>query len=900
MKRKKKSAARKRREAQIRKERLAREVFLATSPIGKHINACSEGSYANDDELTNNGCIVFGLKGTDPVVSRNSTARIPVYITLRHDKGAEHWDEIICPRFPNLRNSLQDDNLFPATEAREEYGQFARTLKEVLSGDIATDIALRNLRKTEFAEWLCSGGVVTLRYRNRYSFAINVVNVFPYTVDAQGNIHLVGRCFNKGFLEGMPGDISKQFANFVKERDGVSESVVGGVAGLEQAFAAMNLPIYPVVFVKTDLEDTLGDEFFRYITFIPKLGSDSIVEVAVKRAIEINDVTVMMGNNVILHWNGKEQVSDRGTISIVGWKAPMEVRTFEEVMSSAGENISIKIIDSAGGRHEYSSGNDPFSVHIPAAQQTGIFQYEALFIDMGSTFSKMLAVGVDGETGEYEVDALGNDNKEHLKTSEFLKKFGLLSLMIDAMNDGSNVTERSESKIAELAVVFKKEMEKEPDRYALFLASAIKILARYYLEKFNKILDSVRWSFPKTRDGDFFNIVQAKVRNMIVGYTRQTGKSSFKLYPEHEALRLMFDSAIRSLAKQAHRAIQKYDENVARIGEKQSNLDAESRSKRDRYIENNKKSAIHFIHNWRIRSYANETADNEIEQHRSNAVRDKANEMSNLKSNSWYTNAYILWMLFENPHTIWGGGVFERMKHGFHGIANLFRNKGQGLHSLQSENAETTPSYGYLDAGGYSLDSVVVAKGDDIFELTRSFKAGGEQLLKKFCQCNSWDFTAEGVRKQVLLSISKGTYDNDDKFRKIASEVYGDYVEKFQKLVYCGGDRGVKAELWYLVLSGGVSVNSVFQILFNPILRRDTVGIDSADERVPDILKHEEFPAPKISSVFLYRFVEEIGCNITVSDLEVYKRIVMDQDHGRPCVTYDIVGGMLQDALSAQ
>ena len=843
--------------------------------------------------------VIFGLRSKDLVMSSVSVARIPVYITLRHDKSAEHWDEIICPRFPNLRNSLQDTKFFPDAGEREEYGLFAKTLNEVLSGDIVTAEALCNLESTEFSEWLCSGGMSEFRYRNRYSFVINVVNVFPYTVDVQGNIHFVGRCFNQEFLKSISGYISKQFLGFAENFTDVSESATHGSVGLQRSFAALNLPVFPAVFVKTDLEDTLGDEFFRYITFTPRLGSDSIVEIAVKSAVEIDEVSVMAGKNIILNWEGKELVTERGMISISEWKNPMPVQTFEKVVSSHGEDIILTVVDSLGRCHEYTLGKNPFSLNILPSQQEGVFQYEALFIDMGSTFSKMLAVGVDGECGKYKVSELSNDNKIYRKTSQFLEEYGLLPLLLEAMNNVPNLTKLSEPEIAQLAVTFKEKMAETPDIYARFLARAIKSLARHYLEKYNMILDSVRWSFPKTRKGNFFNKVQDKVRNMIVGYTRQTGELSFRLYPEHEALRLMFDSAIRSLSEQTHRAQKKYDESVVRIENVRSNKDTESRRWRDTYIANNTKSWWHWIDNGKIKKHANAVADSEIEQHRVSAARDKANEIKNLKSSNWYASGYILQMLFEKPNTTWASrsSVFKNLSAAIAIFTKHRSFKGSDLHKTQGEAAKSVPSYGYLDAGGYSLDSVVVDKGSDILELTRSFKTGGEQLLMKVCALYNMDFANENDRKLVLKSINNGIYDGDAKYGKIVAEVYRLYVEPFERFVFCGGNRGSRAELWYLVFSGGVSINSTFQRLFNPILRRDTVGINLNDEHLPDVLKQDEFASPKISSKFLYEFAENIGRDITIPDLEVFRRIVRDRDNGRPCETYDIVGGMLQDAL---
>ena len=220
-----------------------------------------------------------------------------------------------------------------------------------------------------------------------------------------------------------------------------------------------------------------------------------------------------------------------------------------------------------------------------------------------------------------------------------------------------------------------------------------------------------------------------------------------------------------------------------------------------------------------------------------------------------------------------------------------------------------------LDAGGYSLDSFVCSSAQRISDLTKSFEAGGEQLLKLIFEDRKKrnpDISEEAVR----AGITTGAYENDDSINNIFKTVYGDFANRFKERVFSKGtDSNAcmdSAHIWCLVFSGGVSNNVALRRLFQPLITPEDCkpsasiwfGLRAWDlKSYPKDIKEVAFSSvpievPILSSPILYQMIGEILKRNNSSVLSLFKRIVEDpSDDNKPCCHYDIVGGMLQDRL---
>jgi hypothetical protein len=416
-------------------------------------------------------------------------------------------------------------------------------------------------------------------------------------------------------------------------------------------------------------------------------------------------------------------------------------------------------------------------------------------------------------------------------------------------------------------------MADNPERYADFLAEAIKSLARHWLEE-NTILDSVCWSFPQMdkRPGDFFGEVEKTVREKIAGYVRKTGGDSFRLYPEHEALRCMFDAPIGAIAKQALAAGKTIDGKYREIDQ--------DRTARDKVIIQDRDARLQklgFLSSLFKSSGIHKQANRELEDSSSKARQEKDETM----------RSYSDW--FET------GLLFLRL--------------------LDSDLRGELPR-AYVDAGGYSLDSVVRWDGADsgdgsIQELTKSFACGGEQIVKLIHEHQGTENPTDKDDRRVRDGLKTQTYNMDGWFQKILASVYGEYTMLFKRLIHCNGlplfgISRLKPQLGFMVFSGGVSRNKEFLKLFTPKLASATLGMDKWGrqygwgEVIPPALLKPSIESPKISSIFLFNLAKEILQDNTNETLAVFQRIVKHPDNGEPCETFDIVGGMLQNELRTQ
>lgn len=816
--------------------------------------------------------VALGIKYSEEpqVIHQNE---VEVRIFLRHDKTSDHWAGIECARFGNLASSLMDAVSTSCDVPQDE--PFREMLKEILAEKDATSETLRRVNDTAFADWLCRCAFQrqSTIHRGHFTFRIRIVNQFPLTEEG-GCIQFVSQAFQKNaekhILLQAPSQIIKKIRNFRDEWNGRKLTEV--TMGINEAFCALSLPVHDSEFGITDIDETRGDDSFRYIAIELGLGCDTIVRLVAKQSLDICGLAISLYGREILKWSGKWHLPPREEIAIKCMDAPLRVADFIDALTCGLQSFTIAVF-MAGGKvfKQYEQGMGDTSVLSVAIHGHGgkvNVKYASLFIDMGSTFSKMLIVETD-KTGRLQPSSIRSESKCYEPTAKFLSTRHLDDSFRNAMKmpPGADVTDNE-------IVLFKRRMSGEPEKFAGFLSEAVRRLARYYFECCDVILDSVSWSFPKTGrcPNSFFVDVEKVVRREIVGYTRKNGEGAFRLYPEHEALRLMFDFAIKGIAHQAEYADRRYEQKTA-LSEK-NRLEANNMAEKDRetILKDNRKSGFFgFWRNQEAKLKAYIMTRKLIRESNERATQEKQEAFSELMSLKWRTDALLL---------LW-----------------CAKKQGAG-HG----------SFVFIDAGGYSLDSVAEVDGVPLEWLTRSFEAGGEELIRQICCHLKFEYDNHS-REIVRTGLAKGSYCDERWFSDVFSEVYGQYAAEFKERILSGDGKEKKKEIDYMVLSGGVANNEMFRGLFTPKLLQSHIGIfEELGEKTPLPLRKATLDAPKLSTKSLFSLVKEISEDYGINDasLDVFRRVATDTvrdernllSDGEPCEKFDVVGGMLQDAIA--
>lgn len=831
----------------------------------------------NSDDLA----IALGLKSFQ--ISTKDHEIIPetidVDIFLRHDKISDHWAGIDCDRFKGIASVLSDIIRTGKVSEELQNETFLVFLKEVLSENDATYETLQGITNPDFAKWLCriAFSEYNAIHRGHFTFKVNVINQFPVVAE-NGRISFVSRIFQEKVFKKLSqarGDVeTKKILDAIKRFrdrwDNASEEDAGSLA---DDFKSLSLPVFDSSFGLTDIDETKGDDVFRYVVVEPGIGSDTILRAVAKGDVTIKNVSMFLGQEEVLNWNGEWRLRSREEFSFPSPLCPWDVDSYDSVVNSVTNeahcSIHIELVSNSLKKkkvYEFSGRDtDVFSLSIGPETKNGTIGYADIFVDMGSTYSKILRVRTDKD-GMPLFQSIDQNSKQHSETISFLNQYGLTDLVASSMSI-SNAETLCKTDI----VKFKSKMASRPDLYSNFLSEAIKRIARICV-KDNIIINSVHWSFPKTADcaADFFDNVQQQVRQNIAGYTRASIQDAFCLRPEHEALRYMFDVPISRIAQHAKNAKSRLLDAIEGIwidrNKRHEEIDAEAA----KYVEDNRRRgflAAITAHNLRMRSRANrEAADKKSKI--SEAAKDKISAAENDYNNQEWIGTGIL------------------------------------LLHLLKDDLSKKPAYGYVDAGGYSLDSVVRnAAGVDINGLTQSFEAGGERLRQAVAEriVHIKKPTSE-QNAMILKSLKEGVYDKEEEFSKILEDIYGEYVKLFKQTFRCESRRGQRPignqELGYMVFSGGVANNSAFQALFDPELTTETLQMETDDSSMPLQLRTDKIKSPKISSAFLCGLISQIIAKMTDERLAVFKRIVTHHDTGKPCEIYDIVGGMFFHAIS--
>lgn len=841
----------------------------------------SKGTESADRMKMNYGdfAIALGIKPKEIIDANVPTGdALELNVFLRHDKSSDHWAGLDCARFKDIAHGLS--NIIRRHKLPKELQNqiFLEFLNEILSENDATYETLQGINNPDFSRWLCKLAFCEYNaiQRDHFTFKLTIINQFPVIAE-NGKICFVGRIFQKWFCKKLrQAHIEPQILDAIEQFHnrwyGAWEE---DTASLTENFRSLSLPIYDTIFGLTDIDETKGDDLFRYIVLEPGLGADTTLRTIAKENLTINHVSVYLGRKEVLNWNCERHLRAREETLLSNPQDPWDISAYENIIHGGACRILISGVSNSGKwEKEYDlRGKDQevFSLSIGSENKSRAFVYADIFVDMGSTYSKMLTIRLNKDD-RLSFQSINQNCKQHCETISFLNRYGLTDLVASLMSIQKDA-------ILEKAVIvdFKKRMACDPDSYSKFLSEAIKRIARIYIKE-DVIINSVCWSFPKTPHcaNEFFSNVEREVRQNIIGYTHASNQEAFQLYPEHEALRYMFDAPIKSIAKQARESkvklLKAIDTIRANRNKQHENVDKKTEIEIKEKTKEGFWAALRFV-NARMRKKLKKKADDEKA-----SITEKAREEMDALNESFNKQEWI------------ATGILL-------------------LHLLQDNSISSAFSYGYVDAGGYSLDSVVrAASGRDILGLTRSFEAGGERLLAAVAEkiVHLKNPTNEEKAK-ILKSLKDGAYDDDKEFSSLLEDIYGEYINLFRKTFLCGrkvsddvgrskGEQeqsSGKQELGYMVFSGGVANNSAFQDLFNPELTNETLQIKNDDPFVPLQLKTTRIQSPKISSESLYRLVSQINLDVTDETLEVFRRIVTHHDTGKPCEIYDVVGGML-------
>lgn len=835
-------------------------------------------SLSNYDEKNYNLAVALGLKPALASVEGHTTntTSIKLDVFLRHDKTSDHWAGIDCDRFKNIASVLS--NIIRTHKIPEELqnAAFLSFINEVLSENDATYETLQGLTNPNFAKWLCriAFSEYDAIHRGHFTFNVNIINQFPVVAE-NGRIGFVSRIFQEEFSKKLSYPQSdadrKIILDAVKRfHDRWNNAWEKDAGLLTKDFKSLSLPIYDSVFGLTDIDETKGDDLFRYVVLEPRIGSDTIIRAVAKDNLTIRKVSIHLGQKEVLKWNGEWHLRSREEFSFSNPLCCWDVDSFVSALKGANCSIHIEVMSNLHKKEKVyeipGKKQEVFSLSLRPETKSVAFGYTDVFVDMGSTYSKLLRIRTNKD-GILMFQSIDQNCKQHSETISFLNQYGLTDLVASSMS-----IPNAETLCKADIVKFKSKMASSPELYSNFLSEAIKRIARICIKE-NIIINSIHWSFPRTANcaTDFFDNVQQQVRQNIAGYARASTHDAFRLYPEHEALRYMFDAPISRIAQHAKNSKCRLLDTIERIridrNKRLEEIDAEAA----KYVEDNTKRgfwAAITLHNRRMKNRANRDAAAEKAEISDAAKKEIKTAEDDYNNQEWIGTGILL------------------------------------LHLLQ-DNLSDKLAYGYVDAGGYSLDSVVRGVSGDIHVLTQSFEAGGEQLWRAVAEkmLHIKHPTSE-QRAIIIKSLKEGTYDNAKEFSEILEDIYGEYVKLFKQTFLCGvksSDKqksNVKQELGYMVFSGGVANNSAFQSLFDPELTNETLQIKNNDSSIPIQLRTDKVKSPKISSAFLCRLISQINVEVIDEKLEIFRRIVTHHDTGKPCEIYDIVGGMFFDAIS--
>lgn len=164
----------------------------------------------------------------------------------------------------------------------------------------------------------------------------------------------------------------------------------------------------------------------------------------------------------------------------------------------------------------------------------------SLFVDMGSTYSKMLTVTSAGEPGQAEA-----------RTVERIKQLNLKSYSEEEMTRtftavGPVLTPLFEEKY-DLAAFDKRRLSTlNEESLIAWLADAVGRFAAYLAAK-EQCLGVVAWSFPAI-ESTKLKLKFDEISDKVTELTRHCAGGKFVLLPEHEALRFRFQHALHRLS----------------------------------------------------------------------------------------------------------------------------------------------------------------------------------------------------------------------------------------------------------------------------------------------------------------------------------------------------------------
>lgn len=193
-----------------------------------------------------------------------------------------------------------------------------------------------------------------------------------------------------------------------------------------------------------------------------------------------------------------------------------------------------------------------------------------------------------------------------------------------------------------------------------------------------------------------------------------------------------------------------------------------------------------------------------------------------------------------------------------------------------------------LDGGGYSLDAYCVdSKGERFLPLTGSFKCGGEALVNRY-------YEELKKTRDVKIGIVRTNIFNDNLtnlalFKEKLNEVYHEPIDCIKDDAFpLGYKKGCKNSI--LILSGQVFKNQHLADLFK---EANNFGVVLSTQRLYEALA--------------FFFEENGGAPIgwkPSKDLckqwNIFKAIALTQGESKqyPSTDYDLVGGMLQNAIN--
>lgn len=387
---------------------------------------------------------------------------------------------------------------------------------------------------------------------------------------------------------------------------------------------------------------------------------------------------------------------------------------------------------------------------------------------------------------------------------------------------------------------FKPTMRDAPEKYSQFLKGAIRKIADILFDEQGVILDRVMWSFPdtKNRDDGFFDYVNQAVfpgvQDRII--------SGFSLIPEHQSLRYMFAGFLEMIGKTTQKILEKNKQ-------KQKQISDEAEEEKRRQADNNVKNTGLIGRIVLVDKFKTIFSNIRINRERDAEIQKQNDEIKEMRP------------------------VLEK-----------------GLKLLAVIESR---SYLFLDAGGFSLDSVCALNGIKIEDLCRSFVCGGEDLKEKL-----YDLEYERLgHDEEWKEIGKAKIEREWFVRGVPSDDVKESLKKATEEVYKKAVNIISQhgrEIALLIISGGASRNEFFLPMFDKFTLSPGIVKQCQEATGQDKIKIT--PAlPVFSSQELVKFMDtfEKITEVKLERRDFFKSIVSD-DNGHPGSRFDIVGGMLQ------